>query len=53
MPGGNRLSREKKQFINAAHVWANAKFGGMGDPEIEDAVDVVGHTFHTDVQWPA
>ncbi len=33
--------REKKKFIETVQLWAHEKFGGSGDPEIEDAVDIV------------
>ena len=35
--------KEKQQFIKNVEAWAQEKFGGSGDPEGEDAVDVVDY----------
>jgi len=37
----NMAARDKKKFIETVLMWAQEKFGGSRDPEIEDAVDVV------------
>ena len=37
------VSKEKKEFIKKVEAWAYEKFGGSGDPEVEDAVDVVDY----------
>ena len=34
------LSKERKSFITKVQAWYQQKFGGSGDPEVEDAVDV-------------
>ena len=34
-------SRERKQVIESVQSWAQEKFGGSRDPEVEDAVDIV------------
>ena len=34
---------DKQKFIKKVEAWAQEKFGGSGDPEIEDAVDVVDY----------
>ena len=35
------LSKEKKNHIERVLMWAQEKFGGSRDPEVEDAVDIV------------
>ena len=38
------VSKEKQKFIQKVEAWATEKFfGGSGDPEVEDAVDVVDY----------
>ena len=37
------VSKEKQKFIKQVEAWAFEKFGGSGDPEVEDAVDVVDY----------
>ena len=34
-------SKERQQLIKKVAAWVQEKFGGSGDPEIEDAVDVI------------
>ena len=33
--------KEKRKFIETVQMWAQEKFGGSRDPEVEDAVDIV------------
>lgn len=37
------LSKEKKNCITKIQAWYQEKFGGSGDPEVEDAVDVAAY----------
>ena len=37
------LPKEKKNFITKIQAWYQEKFGGSGDPECEDAVDVAAY----------
>ena len=34
---------DKQKFINNVEAWAQEKFGGCGDLEVEDVVDVVDY----------
>ena len=34
-------ANDKKKFIMKIQAWAKEKFGGSGDPEVEDAVDCI------------
>ena len=37
------LPREKKNLITKIQAWYQEKFGGSGDPEVDDAVDVAAY----------